>query len=93
MLESSADSPQHWRIEAPLSRSPPILAMGKTILIAVDDSPTSQNAALFGINLAKPGDEVRLIAVCPPPSYAMTPAAPIASAGAVRGCLRLCWGL
>ncbi|PSC72425.1 universal stress [Micractinium conductrix] len=60
------------------------MPQGRTLLVAVDDSPTSQNAALFAANnLARPSDALHLIAIAPPPSYAMTPAAPIASAGAV----------
>ena len=59
--------------------------MGRTILLAVDDSPTSQTAALWATNnVARSGDTLHFLAVAPPPAYAMTPAAPIASAGAVR---------
>lgn len=57
--------------------------MGRTLVAAVDDSATSQRAALWLLNnVARPGDDVHLLAIAPPPSYAMQPA-PIASAGAV----------
>lgn len=46
-------------------------------------------AALWLLNnVARPGDDVHLLAIAPPPSYAMQPA-PIASAGAVSGILPL----
>ncbi|KAL4434290.1 hypothetical protein ABPG75_000731 [Micractinium tetrahymenae] len=57
--------------------------MGRKLLAAVDDSPTSHRAALWLLNnVARQGDDVHLLAIAPPPSYAMQPA-PIASAGAV----------
>lgn len=60
--------------------------MGRVILVAVDSSPQSQATALWAVNnLAHDGDSVHLAVVAPPPAYSMTPAAPIASAGAVRG--------
>lgn len=60
--------------------------MGRVILVAVDSSPQSQAAALWAAhNLAQEGDSVHLACVAPPPAYTMTPAAPIASAGAVSG--------
>ena len=67
--------------------------MGRNLLVAVDSSPQSQAAALWAANnMAREGDTLSLVAVAPPPAYTMTPAAPIASAGAVRqwawGCQR-----
>ena len=59
--------------------------MGRSILVAVDASAASQSAALWAAhNLARPGDSLHIVAIAPPTAYAMTPAAPIASAGAVR---------
>ncbi|KAL4424950.1 hypothetical protein ABPG77_009679 [Micractinium sp. CCAP 211/92] len=57
--------------------------MGRILLAAVDESPISQRAALWLLNsVARPGDDVHLLAIAPPPGFAMQPA-PIASAGAV----------
>lgn len=58
--------------------------MGRVLVAAVDDSPHSQGAGTWAaLNFARPGDELHYVSIAPPPSYAMTPAAPIASAGAV----------
>lgn len=60
--------------------------MGRSILVCVDGSAASQHAALWAANnLAREGDSVHFVAIAPPIAYAMTPAAPIASAGAVSG--------
>ncbi|PRW59077.1 universal stress family isoform B [Chlorella sorokiniana] len=65
--------------------------MGRSILVAVDASAASQAAALWAAhNLARPGDSLHVVAIAPPIAYAMTPAAPIASAGAVAA-LSLNW--
>lgn len=59
--------------------------MGRSILVAVDASEASQAVALWAAhNLARPGDSFHVVAIAPPIAYAMTPPAPIASAGAVR---------
>lgn len=56
--------------------------MGRVIVAAVDSSDASQRAAAWALNnIARAGDAFHLLAVAPPPSYAMQPA-PIASAGA-----------
>ncbi|KAI7840515.1 hypothetical protein COHA_005814 [Chlorella ohadii] len=65
--------------------------MGRSILVAVDASAASQAAALWAAhNLARPGDSLHVVAIAPPIAYAMTPAAPIASAGAVAA-LTVTW--
>lgn len=58
--------------------------MGRSFLLAVDESQASQNAAKWCCNtLVGPGDKIYLVTVTPPPTYSVAPAAPIATAGAV----------
>lgn len=65
--------------------------MGRSYLLALDESPVSKNAALWCCNnIARPDDTVHLVAVTSPPTYSVAPAAPIATAGAVAA-LSLNW--
>lgn len=58
--------------------------MGRSWLLAIDESPPSKNGAKWCCNaLVRPGDAVHLVAVTAPPTYSVAPAAPIATAGAV----------
>ncbi|GAB4816632.1 hypothetical protein N2152v2_003678 [Parachlorella kessleri] len=65
--------------------------MGKSLLVAIDESVASKNAAKWCCNnLVKPEDTLHLVAVTAPPTYSVAPAAPIATAGAVAA-LSLNW--
>lgn len=58
--------------------------MVQTVFVSVDESAPAQHALKWAINQVLPPEgQLHIISVLPPASYAVTPTAPIATAGAV----------